>query len=287
MTKHARLPIQRVPVPDMPFSAVNIDIVGPLPVCDNFRYLLTAVDRTTRWPEAFPLTDISAYTVASTFINGWVSRFGVPATITSDRGTQFTSELWSELCRRLGVQHQLTTAYRPQANGLVERFHRCLKDAMRARLVGADWLHHLPWILLGLRTAPREESSTSAAQHALGTTLLLPGQFINDDSFGVHVHRHLSGLPTLQTTHNRAVSKRKLPLLMEVDLVFVKLEQPSKPVLDPLYAGPYGVLHKSASFFTVQIGNKEEKINIHSVVPSGLPPAMPPKRGRPRKSLLI
>jgi hypothetical protein len=108
-----------------------------------------------------------------------VSRFGVPATITSDRGAQFTSALWAGLCSLLNIQHSPTTAYHPQSNGLVERFHRRLKDALRSRAAAADWHDHLPWVLLGIRTAFREDSEFSPAEAVYGSQLVLPGQFIN------------------------------------------------------------------------------------------------------------
>ena len=69
----------------------------------------------------------------------WISRFGVPMDISSDRGPQFTSQLWSSLAQLLGTQLHRTTAYHPQSNGLVERFHRHLKSALRARLTGPNW----------------------------------------------------------------------------------------------------------------------------------------------------
>ena len=55
------------------------------------------------------------------------------------------------MCKVLGMQHITTTAYHPQSNGMVERFHCQFKDALRARCEGRDWLDHLPWALLGLR----------------------------------------------------------------------------------------------------------------------------------------
>ncbi len=95
-------------------------------------YLLTIIDRSTRWFEAVPLKNMEASTCVDAFIAGWVARFGVLGTVTTDRGTQFTSALWSSTCTSLGIKHVLTTAYHPQSNGMVERVHRQLKDALRA-----------------------------------------------------------------------------------------------------------------------------------------------------------
>jgi transposase InsO family protein len=100
----------------------------------------------------------------------------VPAVITSDRGTQFTYSLWAALCSILDIQHSQKTAY-PQSNGMVERFHRHLKDALRARCAAANWVDHLPWVLLGLRAAARENDGTTPAQAVFCSPLILRGHF--------------------------------------------------------------------------------------------------------------
>ena len=79
------------------------------------------------------------------------------------RGMQFTSGTWGDWCKKQGVQHITTTAYHPQANGMVERIHRTLKAALCARGGATAWKDHLPWVLLGMRAAPREEMGVSAA----------------------------------------------------------------------------------------------------------------------------
>ncbi len=153
--RHVRAPLQTFEVPSRRFQHINIDIVGPLPSSKGFTHLLTIVDRFTRWPEAIPLNDISTTSCARALIAHWISRFGLPKDMSSDRGAQFTSQLWSTTADFYGIKLHRTTAYHPQANGLVERFHRHLKSALRARLEGPNWIDALPWVLLGIRTAPK------------------------------------------------------------------------------------------------------------------------------------
>ena len=114
------------------------------------------IDRFTRWPEVIPIPDIRAETVVAAFMLHWVAQFGVPHSITTDRGAQFTGALFETLLQTIGCRHVRTTSYHPQSNGLIERFHRTLKNALRA--VARDtWIDKLPLILLGLRTAYKDE----------------------------------------------------------------------------------------------------------------------------------
>ncbi len=141
-----------IPVPQRRFAHIYIDLVGPLNPSNGFNHILTVKYRTSRWMEAIPLANTAAAEVAAALFSGWICRFGVPAIITSDRGAQFTSNIWNSLCLLLQIKHQPTTVYHPQDNGMVERLHCRLKDALRARGATATWPAELPWVLLGLRS---------------------------------------------------------------------------------------------------------------------------------------
>ena len=166
---HVHSPVLNIPVPARRFSHVHIDLVGSLPACQGYTYLLTMMDRTTRWPEAVPLASTSAESCAQAFIDTWISRFGVPSTLTSDRGAQFTSSLWSRVCSTLGINYILTTSYHPQSNGLGERFHGSLKSALRSRDNPSSWISNLPLALLGLRSVPKEDTGFSTSEAVYGS----------------------------------------------------------------------------------------------------------------------
>jgi len=102
------------------------------------------IDRKTRWPEAVPISSISAENVAKHFINSWIARYGVPSQVITDQGRQFESNLFQALAKRLGFKHIHTTPYHPQSNGLVEHFHRTLKTSLRCLGISSNWNDSLP-----------------------------------------------------------------------------------------------------------------------------------------------
>lgn len=149
---HTKSALNAFPLPNRRLAFVHIDLIGPLPPSRGFSYCLTMIDRFSRWPEVVPLTDITAATIAEAFVAHWIARFGVPDVIVTDQGRQFESTLFRELSNLLGIHKRRTTAYHPQCNGMVERFHRTLKSAIMA-VDPLHWSECLPTILLGLRTA--------------------------------------------------------------------------------------------------------------------------------------
>lgn len=128
ISRHVKAPLGKFITPDSRFAHVHLDIVGPLPPSNGHAYLLTCVDRYTRWPIAIPIPDQTAETVARAFVGRWVATFGAPSTVTTDRGHHLELRLFSELIRLLDTNRVRTTT----ANRMVERFHRQLRSALKA-----------------------------------------------------------------------------------------------------------------------------------------------------------
>jgi hypothetical protein len=178
---HTRLVPLPIPIVQQRFSHLHVDLVGPLQYSNNFNYIFTIIDRMSKWMEAIPLSETSPAACAKVLTFTWISRFGVPETITSDRGPQFTSNLWFQLCEMLNISHKQTAAYHSESNGAVERLHRLLKDALHARAAAGTWSEELLFVLLGLRAQPREDTGHSPAEAVFGAQIVLPNEFLQND----------------------------------------------------------------------------------------------------------
>jgi hypothetical protein len=230
---------------------------------------------------------MDAETCVQAFASTWVARFGVPSVITTDQGTQFTSSLWQAACSAWGSQHVTTTAFHPQSNGMVERSHRQLKDALRARLADTHWTLHLPWVLLGLRAAPKESGGTCSAELVYGSPPTLPGEFLAAGEKAPEVFTALlqqrAPVQPRRLTYAEAACKPPAAL-MAAPFVYVRRGGAIPPLSQP-YAGPYKVLRRSSKTFSLDIGGRTETVSVDRLKPhQGTSPvvaAAPPRRGRP------
>ncbi|XP_050359901.1 uncharacterized protein LOC126779826 [Nymphalis io] len=271
--RHVITPLGEFP-PSQRFEHIHIDIVGPLRPSKECRYLVTMIDRCTKWPEAVPIQDITAENVAKALYEQWIARFGCPLRISTDQGRQFESELFNSLMKRFGITRIRTTAYHPQSNGQIERWHRTLKAALIAREATIQWTDELPTMLLGLRTALRSDNNFSPAIITYGTTLRIPADFFVPTQSKIddaeYVRRLTENMATLQPTPRSHTPQNKPFVYKDLATcthVFVRNDTVRAPLTSP-YDGPYEILKRYDKYFQIHLPTRTTVVALDRLKPA-------------------
>ena len=307
--RHTIPNIGEIKVPQRRFLHLHADLTT-MPVSNGYKHLLTIVDRHTRWPQAIPLKDISTESVVDAFVHGWIASFGVPQYVTTDRGSQFTSAVWEQLLSVWGIKAIHTTAYHPEANGLVERFHRRLKESLMA-LCNEErhlWFWKLPMSLLSIRTTLKADIGASPSDLVYGEGLSIPGELLPDAPIheGELHHQRQQQLANLRleverlqptpTSAHRQPQVHVPPDLATATHVFVR-RGGVQPTLASPYEGPFRVASRTASGVKVHLpGRGIEEVALARIKPAfvdedpendsldldeEVPPSPPPPGRRP------
>ena len=176
-----RVPLQKTPIISVPYTRMACDIVGPLPRTQaGFRYILTAMCLGTRYPFAIPLKRVDAQTVAEALMEVF-SNTGIPAELLHDQGQVFMGKVTTTLCGLLNIKQLKTTAYHPQTNGILERWHGCLKNMLRKQEEGPrEWDRLLKYCLLAYRATPHAATLFSPYELVHGRQLRGPLQALKE-----------------------------------------------------------------------------------------------------------
>jgi hypothetical protein len=165
---------------------------------------------------------------------------------------------------------------------MIERAHRQIKDTLQSRPAGDKWTLHLPWVLLDLRAAPKDDSNTSYAELVFGCQITVPGQFL--DRPEPVTAMFLAELKSVQPIPTRQRSYAEVTVSMPPGLLAAKFvyicKGRSVPPLSPPYDGSFAVVEAGPKFFAVDIGGRQETVSIDHLKPhtgtSTPSPAVPP-----------
>ena len=280
VNRHTRSHIEPISQQSDRLSTIHIDIVGPLPsayVSDHkyilpYKYILTCIDRATRWPEAIPLIDTTANSVAMALVSGWISRYGVPLQLVTDRGAQFESELFSEISSIIGFNHIRTTSYHPQSNGIIERLHRTIKAAIIARK--QNWFTALPVVMLGLRISPTA-NGYSPFTNLTGTFMLVPHPIFSSENIPCNKDTTRILIEDMQKvnfgSNAEGVLNSKSRVYVPKDLkicekVWVRIDRVKKSLEAP-YSGPFDIVERYDKYFVVPFPSGSKSVSIDRLKP--------------------
>ena len=271
VTRHLKPALKHFPTGAL-FENLHLDIVGPLISCEGKTYMLTMLDRKSRWPEVVPLRNISASTVARHLVQTWFSRYGVPKNIITDQGTQFESDIFKSLSLTYGFHHARTTAYHPQSNGLIERFHRALKSSLRCHSTSPNWVKTLPLILLGWRNTLSRPLNASPAQVLFGCGTALPVELVDittpaSDDDMENARNSFRAIDSNPLFTESSSPKFFIPKDLS-SAKFVWLKSPFSTSLSPFYTGPFKITARNDSTLDILVKDKVQKVNLARVKPA-------------------
>ena len=176
-----RVPMVETPIILTPYQRLACDLVGPLTrTKSGHKYILTVMCVGTRFPYVVPLKRVDAVTVAEG-LTEVISHTGIPKELLTDQGSVFTGKLTKQVCELLSIKHLKTTAYHPQSNGILERWHGALKGMLR-KLGGVEreWDCLLKFCLLCYRSTPHTATGFSPFELVHGYPMRGPLEAIKD-----------------------------------------------------------------------------------------------------------
>ena len=261
-------PLHPIPVVSEPFEKIVVDCVGPLPKTKRGnQYLLTVMCSSIRYPEAFPLKDIKAKHVVKHLLQLF-TRVGIPKVVQTDQGSNFTSDLMTQVMKELNVVKKISTAYRPQTQGCLERFHQTFKSMIKKYCfeTSKDWDEDIDFLLFSVRECPQESLGFSPFELLYGRQIRGPLKILKDQWFhdeSVHPSRTVSeyinslklklskvraiALENLKVSQSRMKSQfdkvAKDRVFNVGDKVLLHLPLPGSP-LKGKYTGPYVISQK-------------------------------------------
>ncbi|KAL0153953.1 hypothetical protein M9458_050710 [Cirrhinus mrigala] len=259
-------PLCPIPVVNDPFDRLIIDCVGPLPKGKaGHQYILTIMCAATRFVEAIPLRTLRAKVVVKELLK-FCTTFGLPRIIQSDQGSNFTSKVFKQALQMLGIGHQMSTAFHPESQGALERFHQTLKAMLRRYCVetGGDWVEGLPYLMFASRETVQESLGFSPTELVFGHTVRGPLKLLSDqllspspkpvpvDEYVTSIREKLCKARDLAKLHlSEAQSKMKDRFEIKSvkrdfspgDQVLVLLPTPGS-ILQAKFAGPYLIERK-------------------------------------------
>ena len=160
-------PVHPWTFPSKPWSRIHIDFAGPI---SGTTYLVV-VDAYSKFPEVVKMTSTTS-TATVNALRDIFSRYGLPEIMVSDNGPQFIASEFQQFCRKNGIMHRTSAAYKPSTNGQAERVVQILKSAIaQARVTKQDVNVVLARSLLVYRNTPHTTTGEAPSVLLMGRKL--------------------------------------------------------------------------------------------------------------------
>lgn len=276
--KHIKEPMVITTTATSAFQKIYLDTVGPIEKDDSDNcYILTLQCELTKFVEAYPIKSKDATTIARTFVDNFILRYGIPLEIATDRGTEFIASTMSEICKLLQINQIQSTAYHHQSIGALENSHKVLGAFLRTltNTQNSSWSSWIPYWCFSYNNTVHCETNYSPYELVFGKQCNIPNNLCSNVEPLYNLYDYPKELKyRLQTAQSDAYNnlvqsklKRKVTYdktansvnYKKDDLVLVKKETGNK--LSEIYEGPYTVIEECSP--NVKILRNRKEITVH------------------------
>jgi hypothetical protein len=261
-----------------PWEKICLDIVGPLPATEGgMKYILTCQDNLSKYFIAIHLQNQTAEEVTNAFVKNIVSIYGIPTEVTTDKGSNFMSEVFKRICKLFKIEKVHTTAYHPESNGALERPHKTLTNYLRCFCDKKlnNWDEWLPFACFTYNTTPHSVKKYTPYEVLFGRTANIPGKLqrqpqplYNIDDIVMDIKQKMQSCQQIAkeilikfTDLQRQKVKFNEYAFKENGLALLKVENRQK--LDPLWNGPYEIKKIEGSNAIIQEVGKRRHHEVH------------------------
>jgi len=279
VSKYIKQPLVFTDTQSRPWEKISMDVVGQIhpPSSEGHKYILTIRDIFTKFTMAYPMRTQSAEETAKNLMK-FITSFGCPESLQTDRGQNFVSKLITNLCKVFGVKKIENTAFRPQSSASIERFHRDFKVLLHLYTSNVkDWHEVIDLVCFALNTSKCRSTNYTPFELVYCRSPNIPSSFrqkptdkiYNPDDYVKIMKTNLQ--TAYQAVHNNLLkSKEEIKRNYDKRLNNVQLKVGDKVLLKnddkkltkdkkfPFkWEGPYEILHdNSNNTFKLKIGRR-------------------------------
>lgn len=268
------------------FEKIYLDLVGPIiPDEQSNQYILTTQCELTKFITATPIKNKSTESVAKAFVENVILLYGVPKEIATDRGTEFMSNLFTEVCKLLHINKINSVAYHHQSIGALENSHKVLGNFLRIHCGNNSfqWASWIPYYRFAYNTTVHTETNKTPFELVFGKLCTLPSNLHHpeiieplynfDDyckklKYKLQLSQEITKNKLLQNKQNRTKNYNenlKRAMYKPGQLVLIKNETCSK--LDKKYLGPFPVVSDKNPNVEIRFENKTDLIHKQRIKP--------------------
>lgn len=278
--RKSKLPMVITDTPTKPMEKCSLDIVGPLPKTANGHlYLLTFQDLFTKFSIAIPLRAIDSETIARKFVKYIILKYGLMETILTDQGSNFLSLLFKNICKIFKIKKIQTSAYHPESNGCIERFHRTLKEYLRHFINNNqdNWNELVSFGCFSYNTTIHEstgftphflhfgrDAQVPSSLHAENKSFYEYNDFVSEvqhnirASFEIARNHIIKSKEKNKIIYDRKTKDTKFKVGNKVKLLVESVRQGRSKKLEPQWSGPYTIIESLNDVnFKIKMGRKE------------------------------